>query len=864
MNIKKLKLANAIQVALFVGTATLVSGAAFAQTQPEQKQDETKALDRIEVTGSRVKRADIEGALPVTVVDRATIEASGKVSVAELLQTSTFNSFGSFTPTSGSSAQSFSEVSMRGLGGGRTLVLIDGRRAPTSPQTGEGQDLNTIPLAAVERIEILSDGASAIYGADALAGVINIITRKDFNGAELSIGMGMSKRGGDTQEASALFGISGERGRMLGGVSYNERGITYTRDLGWVGRGGSTYSNNYYNFARDPDGKPVATSRISAVPGGCTNPGFYMSGTNCLYDFNAVAGNTASITQKGLFGRGDYQINDAWSVYYSGNVTRVQSFGRFAPTPEYILLNASSPNNTTGSDVMLKHRFAALGPRDNFDESNVYDFTLGFNWQATDNVFVDFGIRRSESRFVSHGRNYVSIPEATRLMNSGEYNIFNPIGNSEAVLSKVRTTTAREGFWKQNEAFAVANIDTFELAGGKSALAIGAEYRKEDYADIYDAQSAAGNVGGSSGNSSFGQRDLTSVFAEWVLPFTSTFEVDIAARHDRYSDFGSSTSPKISFRYQPIDSLTLRAAYGTGFRAPPLSIINQQPSFSADTVADVATCTALGLPATCSVQINGLRVATPALQPEESRQWSAGVVWDATDRLNFSLDYWNIQVDNQVRFYSAQTVLNRTALNQYLPSHLFVTREPGTNAIIQVRAGYGNEGRINTDGLDFVARSNFDFGNAGRLSNQLNVSYIRSYEVTSQYATTEFVKQAGNPQWRATLNNTWERGPVSFSWLVNAIGPNKEFYEDYLAEEYGYTCADSVAAGYVHHCGGKRYLTHDVQASVKTPWNGKVTIGALNVTNRLPLFEESETNRYNSSLYSPYGRQLYFRYTQSF
>ena len=131
-NLKKLP--NAIKFALFASAASLATGNAFAQ-EAESTASDTKTLDRIEVTGSRIKRADIEGALPVTVISRQDIEVSGKVSVAELLQNSTFNSFGSVTPASGSSAQSFSELSLRGLGGGRTLILIDGRRAPTSPQS---------------------------------------------------------------------------------------------------------------------------------------------------------------------------------------------------------------------------------------------------------------------------------------------------------------------------------------------------------------------------------------------------------------------------------------------------------------------------------------------------------------------------------------------------------------------------------------------------------------------------------------------------------------------------------------------------------------------------------------------------------
>ena len=860
-NLKKLP--GAIRFALFASAASLVSGNVVAQ---ETESDDAKTLDRIEVTGSRIKRAEIEGALPVTVISRADIDVSGKVSVAELLQSSTFNSFGSVTPASGSSAQSFSELSLRGLGGGRTLILIDGRRAPTSPQTGIGQDLNSIPLAAVERVEILSDGASAIYGADALGGVVNIITRKDFNGAELTLGKGDSHRGGDTEEGSALFGTSGDRGRLLGGVSYTRRGINFIQDLEWVGPGASSYSNNYYNFALDSNGNRAPTANRGAVPGGCTNVGFYMNaaGTTCLYDFNLVAADTASIDQKGLFARGDYQINDDWNLYFSGNVTRVESFGRFAPTPEFIFITAASPNNTRGVDTLVKHRFAALGPRDNFDETNVYDFNVGANWQASEKVAVDFGLRRSESRFTSFGRNYVNIPVATQLFESGAYDIFDPTGNPESVLAEMRATTTRDGFYKMDELYAVANIDLFEMAGGTSVMAFGAEHRKEDYADIYDAQAAAGNVGGSSGNSSFGSRTLSSLYAEWILPILPSLEADVAARYDDYSDFGDSVSPKISLRWHPIDSLTLRGSYGEGFRAPPLTIINQLDAFSADTVVDRPTAIQLGVAPGTPIQIQGLRVATPELQPEESSQWSLGVVWDATDWLNMSLDYYNIEIEDQIKFYSAQTVINRERAGQFLPSHLYTIRDPGTQALVQVRAGFGNEGLITTDGLDFAARTNFDVL-GGELKSNLQVSWVNSYEVEDTIGTDDLVGRQGVPEWRASLLNTWSKGDFAFSWTVNAIASDPEFFVDTFARNYGYSCQDTIDAGYrVDRCDAKAFITHDVQASYKTPWNGKITLGALNVTNRKPILDFSYTQGYNPALYNAYGRQIYVRYTQSF
>src|SRR5690554_5440675 len=278
------KLAKSIRLALMFGaTATAMSGVAIAQ---DNDADEEKAerVERIQVTGSRIQRADLEGALPVTVIDREAIELSGETSAADLIRNTTFNSAGSFRPQSGSSAQGVSQVDMRGLGAGRTLVLVDGRRLTMSSSTGSSQDLNSIPMGAIERIEILTDGASAIYGSDAIGGVINVITRRDFNGVELSVGKGqvsIPNDGGDRENGSLVFGSSSDTTSVIGGVSWNKREIIFERDFPWVAPGGSTYGNNFeaYNPAQqvDADGNPVFDDdgnpklvgyQVLGIPGG--------------------------------------------------------------------------------------------------------------------------------------------------------------------------------------------------------------------------------------------------------------------------------------------------------------------------------------------------------------------------------------------------------------------------------------------------------------------------------------------------------------------------------------------------------------------------------------------------------------------
>ena len=196
-------LAKAIHYSL---GASMVAGLAMTAAPVAAQDEEAADLDRVQVTGSRIKRTDVEGALPIQVIDRQQIELSGTTSVADLLRQQPINSAGSFRPQSGSSGQSFAGLSLRALGSGRTLILVDGRRAPNAPNIGTAQDLNAVPLGAVERIEILSDGASAIYGADAIGGVVNIITRSDFDGVEAYVGTSDPKRaGGDTREAGAIF-----------------------------------------------------------------------------------------------------------------------------------------------------------------------------------------------------------------------------------------------------------------------------------------------------------------------------------------------------------------------------------------------------------------------------------------------------------------------------------------------------------------------------------------------------------------------------------------------------------------------------------------------------------------------------------
>ena len=849
------QLSGAIRFALLAGAAsTFAAVPAFAQDSEE----DAATLETIEVTGSRLKRAEIEGAVPVVVIDRAAIDASGDVSVADVLRDSTFASFGNFRPQSGSSAQSLATIDLRGLGSGRTLVLIDGRRAPTSPMAASsGSDLNAIPLAAVERIEILSDGASAVYGSDAIGGVVNVITRKDFNGAEFRYGIGSTEvTGGDLEDMSVVFGASSDRTRVIGGAAGSKRGMVFTRDqIGGNTLGVSTFGNNSYNWD---------TQAIEAVPGfSCDQGAFYFLGNGlCSFNFNSVAANEAKVGNKSVFIRADHQINDNWNVYGAANVTKVETFGRYAPGPGVLVVNdgtpadindgvacgdgGCAPGTTDGLPTYYFHRFAAAGNRDNFTDTTNSDFLIGFQGQLTDTVGIDFGLRRTDYKFLELGRGYIVTDLAALAANNGSYNLADPYGADPSVLAGIQATINRESRWQTDEIYGLVSFDLFEMGGGTSNAVVGAEYREDTFTDQYDSLSEATNqyggpaVIGSAGNSSGGSRDAKAAYFEWLLPFTSTFDITLAGRWDSYSDYGSDFSPKIAMRWQPLDTLTFRGSYGQGFRAPGLDILTQKTTFSAEPVTDAQSCAALGEPANCQLQVDTFFQANPNLASEQSTQFSVGAVWDPLEWLDFSVDYYAIEVENTINQITPQAIINSDldpATFGPIPPGMSITRR-ANGAIDQIVAGYANQGTLDTDGIDFRMNTNFDLGAWGQLRNQLTISYINSYDIDDGLGNvTEFLDINGYPDRRGSLNNTWTFGDFTAGWNINYIGENGPV-------------------------GG--YATNDVQLSWNAPWNGQITVGATNVGDRYPELVAFDGRPWNFYLYDAYGRTTYLRYTPTY
>lgn len=888
------KLAKSIRLALMFGGASLAfSGSAIAQDQSEDEQAE-EAQERITVTGSRIKRTDLEGAVPVTVIDREAIDLSGDISVADIIRNTTFNSVGSFRPQSGSSAQGVSQVDLRGLGASRSLVLVDGRRLTMSPSTGSSQDLNSIPIGAVERIEILSDGASAVYGSDAIGGVINVITRKDYNGAQLTLGMGevsIPSEGGDREQGSVLFGSSDANTQVLGGVSWNTREIVFERAFPWTTPGSSIYGNNVQS---------LATGAIFGMPGGCTEENFIptpIGGVErCQYNFNATNANEASSANESLFIKARHQINNDWAFYTNASISETQSFGRYAPAPDSngfyagLFDNEDSYNNPTNpnawiydannpnavaydpalvgpqADVYFYHRFAATGNRDNTVTNKNKDLLMGFEGMLGD-LEIDFGYRRVRNNSTEIGNGYLAAQTAWTFVNDFNpgycddgsfdpencrygYDLQLPSQNPANILAGSVVTTSRISDFDIDEYYANTSFDVTETNAGMIQAFVGFEHRKERYSDQYDRQSEAGLVGGSAGNSAGGGRTVNAAFFEVLVPVTYDFELNFAGRYDRYSDFGGNFSPKVSFKWSISEDIIWRGSWGEGFRAPSLDILTQKTSFSADFVNDAVTCLALSGDADEQCQVNAFYVANPDLSAENSTQFATGFAVNLTDNISMAIDYYDIEIEDRIRSFTSQNLIDLIEAGDPVPAGLGVTRR-ADGVITEVIAGFGNEGTLGTSGFDFNIRANWDFADMGALTQNLQIGHILDYSIDGG---RNLVRDLGVPRNRLNFNNTYTFNDFTFAWNLNLIG-----------DQYTNTVADANGADGVLRTGHiATWVTHDLQATYNTQWDNSFTFGIQNAFEKEPQRVGFGGRDYNYGLYNGYGRITYVRFQQNF
>lgn len=787
---KKTLLSTAVRSALGLSAVVgLMPGVTVAQEAGE------RVVEEVVVTGSRIKRSNAVSTSPIELITSQDFIDAGRFSVADALRSSTANSFGSFVPASGSSSQSQATVNLLGVGSERTLVLLDGLRLPGSPSLGgTSVNINQIPMAMVESIEVLKGGASAVYGSDAIAGVVNIKLKENYEGLEISVNTQKpNDPGGEASDFSLVTGISSDKGNITFAYEHAEQKPIFDTDRPYTAPsvrdtdGDGIFDTNIgiSNFGAsilNPttelwEASPLCDELTATVPGFVGEIEGFPNDANryCGYAYSGVSANQASTNRDSIFVNASYEITEDMNFFGRALFTHNESFGRYAPAAAPWLggVPVGSEHNPYDESVQGQFRWYQLGNRDGNVSDYSQDYIAGLEGTFLNDFEYEIYYHHNTTDNKQVGEFYLSFSGLF-------YNIYagNDLG-SESGLNNMKATTLTQDRNRFDQLYAGISFEALELAGGTATHYVGAEGFQVDYQSIVDAQSEAGLIGGSAGNSAGQGRDIWAVFYETLLPVVDQVEVELAIRHDKYSDFGSKTSPKVAVTYRPVDELMLRGSIGKGFRAPELEQLSQADSFAADFATDYVACAANGTSVSeCPEnQYNTTRQANPNLDAETSTFINAGVVY-GRDNFNISFDIFDLEIEDAIRFVPIQdlVLIELTGASNPDASLLEVDRTTLGPNNPEFRTS-----TINGPGLDILGWTlSTDYlleTTTGMFSFDFETTYFVDW-VEDNFAGGPTQNKAGwslQPKFRSQFTTTWTSGDHSLAWNIDYIPATSGF-----------------------------------------------------------------------------------------
>ncbi|RDI98552.1 TonB-dependent receptor [Dyella solisilvae] len=652
------RLSIAVRLALSVGIASSAAvvqaqdangkDASSAQTQGPQAQSgaeqanksNAKTLTAVSVTGSLIRRVDAETANPVVTLDRTAIQNNGSPTFGNLLQSlpavagnatntqNNSNGGGVASPTL-EGGDGAARVSLRGLGTERTLVLVDGQRLANP-------DLNMIPQNMIERVDVLPQGASTVYGSDAIGGVVNFILRKDYTGAELSVNNGISSHG-DGQRHGAQFtvGASGEQGNIVGGVDYNKQDpVVATR------RGFSAHQLYLYSSGVQVSGShSIPTGRMQLPPGSTANAAFpncldssgvanvtlasgsgsslgdyrCFNGASDVYNYNAYNYIQTQSERTNVFVLGNYKFSDYVTFFTDAFYNRTNSSGQDAPAPTSVSdgwsVAANNPINPFGVT------FADPNSGGNYMSTRLTGLGTRLHTYTTDNQQINSGLRGNfgqgstwiwdasfdygRSKRIQTDYNEVNVPAFQAAIDAGA-NIFDQSNPAVSDLLRKGVDAPQYTMLNTMRQFqANASGELWDLPAGAMQLSTGALYRKNsmNYNVTSDAilNPATGTctvLQEACGSPASGSINVSEVYAETLIPVLSehpgvyALNVDLGLRTSHYSTTGTTTNGKFALEYRPIADLLVRGTVSQVFRAPNLDELYDGRTISNPTIVD--------------------------------------------------------------------------------------------------------------------------------------------------------------------------------------------------------------------------------------------------------------------------------------
>ncbi|MEO7208578.1 MAG: TonB-dependent receptor [Steroidobacteraceae bacterium] len=903
--------------ALAIG-GSLVSLAAVAQQAPSASP--TPELQEIVVTGTLIKRVNAETAEAITILKADALRDQGIANVEQALNTLTSsNPSVNIASAVGSFSGGGTYANLRGLGNGRTLVLLDGQRLANNAFSGNAVDLSGIPFSAIDSVQVLREGASALYGSDAVAGVINFITKKNYQGAEVQVNFDHPQEaGGGSGVADFTFGhgdlasdgynfmITGSYSkqqelratqRAFSAQGFNPaEGVTATNYPGsWPGNvldaNGNIFQSGYPACAGNP--------QLTTYFGDCSYR--YSAATDLLPESREISG-MASFT-KALPANNQVQVQYFW--------TQSELNGYSGPMFYDFQMNPASPYFPTASQLTCNRGPAncSTATPDLTDPINAIwtdptNFRYAGNLNVEQRVLVTFSGSNSDwdyatvfnySKNTNDNRNTGGYPNEAVLAPGGVLStLINPFGPQSAAGQALINSSYINGVYQVGEdtRWSIDGHASHPLgdafnAGTPATVALGFTVNGERYTNATtpynDLVSAATGLTDSAVE---GTRRVQAAFVELDVPIAKSLDFDISDREDRYSDFGTTNNAKVQLRYQPASFLTLRGTASTGFRAPTLNNL-YSPAFLAASSSGTmgqgnpfcqpGSYNSEWTPSTCQAQGIGLNGGNKTLTPETSQNFDLGVIVQPIQDLGITLDYYRILLKNTIGGVPASAIYgDPTTFSSYIvpaTSGPYAGTLPPSIAeatvchpYTQLTCGYislqnSNTGRITTDGID------------------LSIQYLQQTPIGTfredleGTAVTQFLQQQynGGPLLNLVGNLQIQGLNPAFRWQHNVR-------VDWTSPEkmWGGGLSDRFYSGYIDEFtdgnGNQRkvgsYSLVDGYVSVKPLEQVTVLFGIKNLFNTSPPFSNASQNNfasgYNALIADPLLRNFYINLKYTF
>ena len=875
--------------AVFAGGAAL--GAVLAAAPALAQAPAAESIQRVEITGSSIKRLAAQTSLPITSIRAEDFARQGLATAQEVLATIPMNqSSESASQSVGSGTGGRSTADLRGLGGDKTLVLLNGRRLANHPFFADSVDLNIIPVAALDRVEVLRDGASAIYGTDAIGGVINFITKRSYTGRAITVEAFVPEAGGggDEQRINITGGwgdLNTDGWNLLAVADYHRQSALASTDRAFSATGirpergveqtsGTPFPANFFS--------DLGISGNPSFPTGCLPPDSVPStapgNQTCRFDYTRYIDNIPLTKQESFLGRFTKKFGTDNTFGLEFMHSRSTNESKVAPPPLAgigLTMFSSSPfypgrgitpavPGLTGEALDISWRPLVTGQREQLDVSlsdrllASMEGTLG-GWDY--NTGLTYSVGRARSAFTG---GYV-IDE--RMIEGVGAGILNPFGDQTAAGTAFLQNSLLLGEFLKAKVNSSAldfkaSRDLMALPAGPLGFAIGGEVRHDKA--VYAVDRALAGQASSSGYADAqdqrGSRTIRAIFTEVNVPVLKDLEVNLAGRYDYYTDVGGNFNPKVGIRWQPTQQVLVRGSYNQGFRAPTLYDIYgpQTTTNTAEPWDDPVLCpNGSAVPGAnpnlvCNQQQNIRSGGSLNLEPETSRTFSAGVVFEPTRSMTISADYWDIKLKDQISELAEQTIFGDYQKYQ----SLFFYNAAG-NRLDYVLANTMNLGEIRTRGVDLSLLYRLPKSQWGNVTLSVDGTYVDKYD---------YQNERGGP-FTENVGRYADETPV-FRWRHNAsIGLAMAPWAWTLTNRYmsGYDDQNGVDPEFEQRVDA--YSTWTLSGTYSGNKQIDVTAGVKNLfdedppyTNQTTTFQQGYDPRYADAL----GRTFYVRATYKF